>query len=158
MKSLHNLRQLCSSLHLRQEGLTRYIGWWLIIGALLATAGVTILLLHAERRHATEHLQAHEAMLTHLLALTAHLGMQALQPRLASSWSVEHVALVALIIFLLMPASCDETIATRLQDFDNVQILAKPFSPTKILCLTGTQQCQHCQAQSSAMRKGNDGF
>ena len=48
MKSLHNLRQLCSSLHLRQEGTTRYIGWLLIIGVLLAPAGVTVLPLHAE--------------------------------------------------------------------------------------------------------------
>jgi hypothetical protein len=36
MKSLHNFRQLCSSLHLRQAGTTRYIGCLLIIGALLA--------------------------------------------------------------------------------------------------------------------------
>ena len=79
MKSLHNLRQLCSSLHLRQEGITRYIGWLLIIGALLAI------------ETATDHCS------------TLHLGMKALQPRLASSQSVKHVALAALVIFLLVP-------------------------------------------------------
>jgi signal transduction histidine kinase len=167
----------------------------LLIGALLTTAGVTVLLLHAERHRGTEHLQVHGATLTRLLAQTAvhyvatgqvdalqhlvrsirdpqlvycavvdtenrlivqtdegqrgrpftvqahhtlasplelqmaarqlssgeslwhfsmpiatatdhfgtlHLGMQVLQPGLASARSVENVALIALIIFLLV--------------------------------------------------------
>ncbi len=197
MKSFPNLRQLCPSIHLQREGISRYIGWLLIVSALLATAGITALFLHAERRHATEHLQAHGATLTRLLTQTAahyvvtgqvdalqrlvrsirarqlvycavvdtenrlmghtdehqrgrpfivqranntpapleiqmvaqrqsssgeflwhffmpietttdhlgtlHLGTKALQPALASSRSVENVALAALIIFLLVP-------------------------------------------------------
>jgi CheY-like chemotaxis protein len=37
--------------------------------------------------------------------------------------------------FLLLTASCDDTIAACVQGFENVQLVAKPFSPTKILRL-----------------------
>lgn len=37
--------------------------------------------------------------------------------------------------FLMLTASCDDDIAITVQQFDNVRLLAKPFSPTKILRL-----------------------
>jgi DNA-binding response OmpR family regulator len=50
--------------------------------------------------------------------------------------------------FLVLTASCDDHIITGVQRFDNATLVAKPFSPSKILRQIQNLAAQHAPAHS----------
>jgi CheY-like chemotaxis protein len=59
-------------------------------------------------------------------------GMTGLE--LLQAWK-EHMPAVAGPQFLVLTASCDDHITAAIEGFDNVQLVKKPFSPSRILRL-----------------------
>jgi two-component system phosphate regulon sensor histidine kinase PhoR len=72
---LSKLPQLFSGLRVKQEGISKYVGLILIIGALLAIAGATIVFIRAAQRRHINDLLTHGTTLTRLLARAAAPSM-----------------------------------------------------------------------------------